>query len=175
MAIRKIVYIGDPVLHRQAQAVTEFNDELRALIDDMFETMYDARGCGLAAPQIGISLQLAVLDNSEDKSGQMVLVNPQIITAEGEELMTAGCLSIPGVYDAVKRSTRVTVRAFDAHGKSFEFSAEGHLAHIFQHEIDHLHGKVFIDRLSILKRNRARKQHEKYLRTKKRQSSSEKN
>ena len=135
----------------------------------MFETMYHAKGVGLAAPQIGINLRLSVVDATPDKSQQLVLVNPEIITSEGKTAYQEGCLSVPGVYDTVTRATTVTIRAQDRHGKTFEMTADGLLGECFQHEIDHLNGKLFVDLLSPIKRNMARKRLEKF---KRQQSSS---
>lgn len=167
MAIRKIVYLPHPALRAGTQDVTEFNDELQTLIDDMFETMYDARGVGLAAPQIALDFNLAVIDATQDKSQQLVLINPEIIAREGEETMQEGCLSVPGGFDTVTRAAKVTMRALDRHGKEYELSAEGLLAEAIQHEIDHLHGKLYIDLLSPLKRDRAKKRLEKFKRMQK--------
>ncbi|OGV26254.1 MAG: peptide deformylase [Legionellales bacterium RIFCSPHIGHO2_12_FULL_37_14] len=164
MMIRKIVYLPDPVLRQVAKDVTEFNDELQILIDDMFETMYAAKGVGLAAPQIGISLQLSVVDVVGDKKNQFVIINPKITQSEGTSKYQEGCLSVPGVYDTVKRATKVTVAALDRHGKPFEITADGLLGECFQHEIDHLNGKLFIDLLSPLKRSMARRKLEKFKR-----------
>jgi peptide deformylase len=163
--IRPIVHLPDPVLRQVAADVTQFDDTLQQLIDDMFETMYDAPGVGLAAPQIGVSLQLAVVDVIGDKTQQYVLINPKVVTAEGKSMYQEGCLSVPGVYDTVERATHVTVQALDRHGKPFEVSADGLLGECFQHEIDHLNGKLFIDLLSPLKRSMARRKLEKFKRT----------
>ncbi len=126
--------------------------------------MYDAKGVGLAAPQIGINLRLSVIDVEGDKQNQIVIANPKIIAAEGEVPYQEGCLSVPGSYDTVIRAEKVTVQAQDRHGKSFEISAEGLLAECLQHEIDHLNGKLYIDLLSPLKRSLARKKLEKFKR-----------
>lgn len=165
MAILKIVYLPDHRLRARSSDVTEFDTALQQLIDDMFDTMYDARGVGLAAPQVGINKRLSVIDVTEDKSQPLVLINPEITQRHGETIFDEGCLSLPGSYDKVKRSTYVTVRALDRDGKSYELSADGLLAECIQHEIDHLNGVLFIDLLSPLKRDRARKKLEKYLRS----------
>jgi peptide deformylase len=164
MSIRKIVYLPDPCLRAVAKPVEQFDDDLQILINDMFETMYDARGVGLAAPQIGISLSLSVIDVSRDMSQQLVIVNPVIATSEGEGLYEEGCLSVPGAYDRVVRAEKVTVKALDRFGKPFEITADGLLAECLQHEIDHLNGRLFIDLLSPLKREMARKKLDKFKR-----------
>lgn len=166
MAIYPIVYLPDPCLRKMAAPIDKFDDDLQILIDNMFETMYHARGVGLAAPQIGISKQLSVIDVIGDKKEQIVIINPKIIHKEGEKEYTEGCLSVPGPYDKVIRAEKVTVSALDRHGKPFEISAEGLLAECLQHEIDHLNGKLFIDLLSPLKRKMARRKMDKHLRLK---------
>jgi len=164
MAIRQIIYLPDSRLRNVSKEITVFDDELQTLIDDMFETMYDAQGVGLAAPQIGINVRLSVIDVIGDKTQQIVIINPEIIESEGETEYQEGCLSVPGAYDTVKRATRVKVRALDRFGKEFEMEADGLLGECFQHEIDHLNGKLFIDLLSPLKRNIARKKLAKFKR-----------
>ncbi|KTC87873.1 MULTISPECIES: peptide deformylase [Legionella] len=164
MAIRKIIYLPDERLRQVAKPVEHFDDELQTLIDDMFETMYHARGVGLAAPQIGISLRLSVIDISGDKKHQLVLINPEIIAREGETEYEEGCLSVPGAYDKVMRANKVTIRALDRHGKEYEMSGDGILGECFQHEIDHLNGKLFVDLLSPLKRAIARRKLDKFKR-----------
>lgn len=170
MTIRKILYLPNPKLRQISVEVTTFDDELQTLIDDMFETMYHAKGVGLAAPQIGINLRLSVIDTSNNKTQQLVLINPEIIESIGEMDYQEGCLSVPGAYDTVKRAERVTVRALDRHGKAFEMTADGLLGECFQHEIDHLNGKLFVDLLSPLKRTIARRKLDKYLREQAHQS-----
>lgn len=164
MAIHTIIYLPDPRLRKVSTAVEVFDDKLQTLIDDMFETMYDAKGVGLAAPQIGINLRLSVIDVTSDKSQQLVLINPQIIAKEGEQEFQEGCLSVPGTYDTVKRAASVTISALDRYAKPYEMTASGLLGEAFQHEIDHLNGKLYIDLLSPLKRNLIRKKLEKHLR-----------
>ncbi|KTD03791.1 peptide deformylase [Legionella geestiana] len=164
MAIRPILYLPDPRLRRVAEPVTDFGDALQTLIEDMFETMYDVRGVGLAAPQIGVNLRLSVVDVVGDKSQQLVLANPEIISEEGRMEYQEGCLSVPGVYDTVERAESVTVRAQDRSGNFFEMHADGLLGECFQHEIDHLNGKLFVDLLSPLKRAMARRKVDKYRR-----------
>ena len=166
MAIRKIIYLPDPRLRQVSAPIIEFNDELQTLIDDMFETMYAVRGVGLAAPQIGINLRLSVVDVVGDKSpdNQYVLINPEITQASGELEYQEGCLSVPGAYDTVRRAEKVIMRAQDRQGNVYEKAADGLLGECFQHEIDHLNGKLFVDLLSPLKRKLARKKMDKYLR-----------
>lgn len=155
MAIRKIVYLPEPVLRTPAREVSDFNEELQQLIDDMFETMYHANGVGLAAPQIGVGLQVAVLDVHHDDN-KIVIINPEILEAYDEQLMQEGCLSVPGSFDKVKRANRVKLRALNRQGERFELSAEGLLAQALQHETQHLHGKLYIDLLSPIRRTRAK-------------------
>ncbi|MBA4697200.1 MAG: peptide deformylase [Legionella sp.] len=164
MTIHKILYLPHDCLRKVAKSVEHFDDKLQTLIDDMFETMYAAHGVGLAAPQIGVSLQVAVVDVKGDKTEQIVLINPQIIDTQGQTTYEEGCLSIPGVYDKVTRPQKVKIKALDRTGKSFEIEGEGLLAECFEHEIDHLNGKLFIDRLSPLKRTVARRKLEKFKR-----------
>lgn len=164
MTIRKVLYLPDARLRKVSVDVTTFDDALQTLIDDMFETMYHTRGVGLAAAQIGINLRLSVIDASRDKSEQLVIINPEIIESKGEMEYQEGCLSVPGTYDTVKRAETVTVRALDRHGKSFDITADGLLGECLQHEIDHMDGKLYIDLLSPLKRTRARRKLDKYLR-----------
>ncbi len=164
MTIRKIIYLPDARLRRVSKPVETFDDELQRLIDDMFDTMYHAKGVGLAAPQIGINLRLSVVDVIGDKTQQLVLINPEIIASEGQLEYQEGCLSVPGAYDTVTRAAKVTVRALDRSGKPFEMTSDGLLGECFQHEIDHLNGKLFVDLLSPLKRNLIRKRLDKFLR-----------
>ncbi|MGQ3891975.1 peptide deformylase [Legionella sp. CNM-4043-24] len=164
MALRKILYLPDPRLRLVSRPVVTFDDALQQLIDDMFETMYDAHGVGLAAPQIGVNKRLSVIDVSGDKSQQLVLINPEIIHSEGSAEFQEGCLSVPGAYDTVVRASKVTVRALDRQGNSFDITGEGLLAECFQHEIDHLNGRLFVDLLSPLKRAMARRKLDKFKR-----------
>ena len=164
MALRKIIYLSDPRLRLQSKTITTFDDDLHTLIEDMFETMYDAKGVGLAAPQIGINLMLSVIDTTPDKSQQLVIINPEIIESKGKAEYQEGCLSVPGAYDTVVRAEEVTVSALDRHGKPFEITANGLLGECLQHEIDHLNGKLFIDLLSPVKRIMAKKKFEKFQR-----------
>lgn len=153
--IHPIVKYGDPVLEAPTKAVEKFDEELQALVNDMFESMYAAQGVGLAAPQIGISRRIAVIDvtNGKNPEGRIICANPAIIHAEGEQREEEGCLSVPGFRGHVARPQFVTVRAQDATGKEFEMRGEGLLARAFCHEIDHLDGILFISHLSMLKRD----------------------
>ena len=157
--IRPITKYGAVVLEKPGAPVTKFDEELRKLCDDMFESMYAAQGVGLAAPQIGLGLRLAVIDVSTGKNpeARLVLANPEIIHTEGEQREEEGCLSLPGHRGNVIRPLYVTVRAQDATGKTFEIRGEGLLARAFCHEIDHLDGVLFIQHLSILKRDLIRR------------------
>lgn len=166
MSIRTIIYIPDPRLRTMSKPIEVFDESLQKLIDDMFETMYSVRGVGLAAPQIGINIRLSVIDCSADKSEQLVLINPEIIESSELGSFQEGCLSVPGFYAEVERAKTVRLRAQDRHGNFYEMDADGLLAECFQHEIDHLNGKVFIDYLSPVKRQLARKKVEKYVRDK---------
>ena len=153
--IHPIVKFGDAVLDTPSKPVEKFDEELQALVADMFESMYAAQGVGLAAPQIGISRRLAVIDvsNGKNPEAKIVCANPEIIHTEGEQREEEGCLSLPGFRGHVLRPAYVTVRAQDASGKEFEMRGEGLLARAFCHEIDHLNGRLFITHLSILKRD----------------------
>jgi peptide deformylase len=164
MAIRKILYLPDDRLRKVAKSVELFDENLQSLINDMFDTMYHARGVGLAAPQIGVSLRLSVIDVIGDKTNQLVIINPEIISSSGEKEFDEGCLSVPGAYDTVIRAEKVTVKALDRTGKPFEISADDLLAECLQHEIDHLNGKLFVDLLSPLKRMMARRKLDKFKR-----------
>jgi peptide deformylase len=157
MAKLPILEFPDPRLRTVARPVAQVDDAMRRLIDDMFETMYDAPGIGLAATQVDVHLRLLVLDVSEDKSRPMVFINPAILESEGSQVYQEGCLSVPGIYADVKRADRVVVSALDRDGKAFEVDADGLLAVCIQHEMDHLAGKVFVDYLSPLKREQVRK------------------
>jgi peptide deformylase len=153
--IREIVKYPDPILQRPTEKVTEFNDELRTLADDMFESMYKAIGIGLAAPQIGVGKRITVIDLSNQKNPKekIVLVNPEIIHKEGKQVEEEGCLSLPDIRDKVSRAMKVKVKAQDLEGKWFEMEGTELLARAFQHEIDHLDGILFPWRLSALKRD----------------------
>jgi peptide deformylase len=153
--IHPIVKYGDPVLETPSKPIETFDEELQKLIDDMFESMYAAQGVGLAAPQIGISRRVAVIDvsNGKNTEAKLVCANPEIIYAEGEQREEEGCLSVPGFRGHVARPQYVTVRAYDVTGKEFEMRGEGLLARAFCHEIDHLKGTLFLSHLSMLKRD----------------------
>jgi peptide deformylase len=155
-----IVKYGQPVLETPAETVTEFDTpELRKLVEDMFDSMYAARGVGLAAPQIGIGKRVAVIDVSsgEDESQRLVLINPEILATEGSQTGEEGCLSIPTFRETVTRPKRVTVRAQDLQGNTFEMTGEDLLARAFLHETDHLNGKLYLSHISMLKRDLIRR------------------
>lgn len=155
MSLLNILRYPDPRLHKIAKPVTTFDARLKKLVDDMAETMYDAPGVGLAASQVDVHQQLIVIDTSDTRSDLRVFINPEIVWASPElQVYEEGCLSVPGIYDGVERHAQVKVKALDVEGKSFEVDAEGLLAVCIQHEMDHLKGKVFVEYLSPLKRNR---------------------
>lgn len=167
MALLNLVYIPDQRLRTVCEPITDFSDPaLQTLIDDMYETMYKVRGVGLAANQVGICKALAVIDVSEDKTQPLCIINPEIIELKGAEKMQEGCLSVPGCYDTVTRPTYIKVRAYDRYGKLFEIEGEGLLAECLEHEIDHLNGKLYIDQLSPLKRERIKVKVSKFLKMK---------
>jgi peptide deformylase len=153
--IREIVKYPDPVLQRPTEKVTEFDEELRTLAADMFESMYKAIGIGLAAPQVGVGKRITVIDLSNQKNSKdkIVLVNPEIVHKEGKQVEEEGCLSLPDIRDKVARAAKVKVRAQDLDGKTIELEGTELLARAFQHEIDHLDGILFPWRLSMLKRD----------------------
>ena len=152
MSVLPIRVLGDPILREETTVVAEVTDDVRTLIDDMFETMYAAAGIGLAAPQVGRSERVAVVDVDGEK---YALVNPEVSASSGRGKTEEGCLSIPDIHGDVERPTKVTITAIDRHGKPFDVTAEGLLARCFQHEIDHLHGRLFIDYLGPFKRRAA--------------------
>jgi peptide deformylase len=153
--IYPIVKFGNPVLEKPAEPVSIFDDDLKKLVEDMFESMYEARGIGLAAPQIGISKRLAVIDVSfkDDPNAKLVLVNPVIIHSEGKHTQPEGCLSIPEFREPVSRARKVTIRAQDINGKWYEKTGDDLQARAFLHETDHLNGKLYISHISALKRD----------------------
>ncbi len=160
MSVYPIVKYGDPVLERPAETVTEFGTpELEKLLEDMFESMYAAKGVGLAAPQIGIGRRIAVIDpsNGQDPAQRLVLINPEIIRLEGSQAGEEGCLSIPGFREQVKRARTATIRAQNAKGDVYEKTGEDLLARAFQHETDHLNGRLYISHISVLKRDLIRR------------------
>ena len=154
MALLPILRYPDARLHQRAAVVNRVDDGIRKLIKDMAETMYSAPGIGLAATQLDVHLRVIVIDISETRDQLLVLVNPELIAASGEADREEGCLSVPGVYEKVRRAERITVRALDAEGRAGTREADGLLALCIQHEMDHLEGKVFIERLSQLKQRR---------------------
>ena len=156
MALLNILHFPDPRLRTVAKPVINFDDDLRQLVSDMFETMYEAPGIGLAATQVDRHIRLLVMDVSEDRSQPLCLINPEILEAQGEEEMDEGCLSVPGFYETVRRAEHIRVKAYDKNGEVSEFEAQGLEAVCIQHEMDHLEGKLFVDYLSNLKRNRIR-------------------
>ncbi|MCL6556288.1 MAG: peptide deformylase [Burkholderiales bacterium] len=156
MAILKILHYPDPRLHTVAKPVASVDDRIRCLVADMAETMYAAPGIGLAATQVDVHEQVIVIDVSETRDELRVFINPELVRAEGEAEYEEGCLSVPGIYDKVKRAARITVRALDQEGRPFTLDAEGLLAVCIQHEMDHLKGRVFVEYLSRLKQNRIR-------------------
>ena len=154
MALLPILRFPDPRLRKVAVPIINIDDGIRRLAADMAETMYEAPGIGLAATQVDVHKQLIVIDVSEEKNALLVLINPEIVADEGEQVGEEGCLSVPGVYDKVERAERVTVRYMDLDGNSQQIEADGLLAVCIQHELDHLQGKVFVDHLSQLKQTR---------------------
>ncbi len=161
MAILDILHFPDPRLRNKAKPVSEVNERVRKLVDDMFETMYQAPGIGLAAIQVNAPLRVVTIDISEERNQPLTLINPEILEREGVEEMDEGCLSVPGIYEKVKRADRIRFRALGRDGNAYERDADGLLAVCIQHEIDHLDGKLFVDYLSNLKRQRIRKKLEK--------------
>jgi len=157
MALLEILEYPDPRLRTVAKPVEAVTDEIRTLVDDMFATMYAAPGIGLAATQVDFHQRLLVIDVSEDKSEPLCFINPEIIEAEGNFKNDEGCLSVPEIYEAVERAERIRVKALDRDGKPFELEADGLLSVCIQHEMDHLEGKLFVDYLSEMKRQRLKK------------------
>jgi len=157
MALLEILHYPDPRLRTQAAPVTDINDDIRALVNDMAETMYAAPGIGLAATQVNVHKQLIIIDISESRDQLQVFINPEILSRESEITTEEGCLSVPGIYESVTRAEIITYRALDTAGKKIEESVSGLLAVCIQHEIDHLKGKVFVDYLSRLKQQRISK------------------
>ena len=161
MAILDILKFPDARLRNRAKPVENVDEGVCKLVDDMLETMYEAPGIGLAATQVGVAKQVVVIDISDDRDDPLVLINPEILESSGEEEMEEGCLSVPGFFDKVKRAEMVKLKALDKEGNEFTRDLDGLLAVCVQHEIDHLHGKLFVDYLSKLKRERVRKKLEK--------------
>lgn len=161
MAIRSILHFPDPRLRQIAEPVAQVDASVRGIVDDMVETMYDAPGIGLAATQIDVHQRIIVMDISPDHSSLLVFINPEITSGEGSQKLEEGCLSVPGVYEKVKRLEKISVKALGRDGKVFEMDADELLAVCIQHEIDHLDGKVFVDYLSPLKQQRIDKKLQK--------------
>ncbi|KAA6183861.1 peptide deformylase [Thiohalocapsa marina] len=161
MAKLEILTFPDPRLRRRADPVSRVDDTIRRLVDDMLETMYAAPGIGLAAIQVNVPRRVVVIDISDEKDQPLCLINPEILASDGEEQMDEGCLSVPGFYETVTRAERVRVRALNRDGEAFELDADGLLAVCIQHEIDHLDGRLFVDHISSLKRQRIRRRLEK--------------
>ena len=161
MAILNILHFPDERLRIKAKPVTEVTQKHRALIEDMLETMYDAPGIGLAATQVNVHERILVIDLSEEKNQPIVLINPEILEKDGDQTFDEGCLSVPGIYETVHRAEKIRIKALNKEGEEFEMDADGLLAVCIQHEMDHLEGKLFVDYLSPLKRNRIRKKLEK--------------
>ena len=159
MALLEIVKYGEPVLETPGEHVTEFDDDLKRLVADMFETMYASRGVGLAAPQVGVSKRLFVMDCSggQDPASRVALINPVVLSVEGDQTGEEGCLSFPGIFFNVKRSLRAVVRAQDVRGEEFEFDGLELEARCMLHETDHCDGVVFLDRTTALKREMVRR------------------
>jgi len=164
MAILKILQYPDERLHKVAKRVERVGEATRKLVRDMAETMYAAPGVGLAATQVDVDVQVIVVDVSEERKQLKVFINPEILASSGEEECEEGCLSVPGIYEKVRRAEKVTVRALDEKGESFTLEADGFLAVCIQHEMDHLRGKVFVEYLSKLKQMRIRAKIKKRLR-----------
>ncbi|MGB8327968.1 MAG: peptide deformylase [Steroidobacteraceae bacterium] len=161
MALLSIIEYPDPRLRTRASPVTEFDAELGRLIDDMFATMYAAPGIGLAATQVNVHKRLIVIDLSQEPKDPQVFINPQILAREGVATMEEGCLSVPGIFDEIERAANIRVRAQDRSGAVFERDLDGMLAVCLQHEMDHLEGRLFVDYLSDVKRERIRRKLEK--------------
>ena len=161
MAILNILHFPDERLRTVAKPVATVTDKHRALISNMLETMYDAPGIGLAATQVNAHERILVIDISDEKNDPIVLINPEILEKDGDQEFDEGCLSVPGIYETVHRAENIRVKALNKEGESFEMDAHGLLAVCIQHEIDHLQGKLFVDYLSQLKKQRIRKKLEK--------------
>lgn len=168
MALLKILTYPDARLRTKAKPVKVVDARVKQLVDDMFETMYEAPGIGLAATQVDVHERIVVMDISEEKDDPLVVINGKITHKEGSEQMQEGCLSVPGAFETVKRAERITLEALDREGEPYTLEAEGLLAVCIQHELDHLEGKLFVDRLSSLKRQRVRKKLESKRRDSKR-------
>jgi peptide deformylase len=167
MALLEILHFPDTRLRTKAKPIKQVDSTIRKLVDDMFETMYKVPGVGLAATQVNIHKQVIVLDVSEEQNQPLCLINPKLLSSDGQQTIEEGCLSVPDIFEKVERARQITVQALNQQGESFTLTTEGVLAVCIQHEIDHLNGKLFVDYLSSLKRQRIRKK----LLKKKRQSS----
>ncbi len=161
MALYTVLHFPDPRLRNKALPVKQVDHAVQTLIADMFETMYENNGIGLAATQINIPQRIVVIDVSDSRDQRTYLINPEILEKSGTEEMEEGCLSVPGIYDKVQRAEKIKVRSLNLEGQSFEFEADGLLAVCIQHEVEHLDGKLFIDHLSTFKRQRAEKKFKK--------------
>ncbi len=163
MAVLEIKKYPDDILKKKASEITDINGNIQKLIDDMIETMYKSNGIGLAAPQVGVSKRLIIVDISprEENNSLIVIINPQIVSTEGEVLSEEGCLSLPGFITRLKRNEKVFVKGFDRKGKEIQIETDGLLSRAIQHEIDHLEGILLIDRISPLKRELFRKKYQK--------------
>jgi peptide deformylase len=161
LSLLNILEFPDERLRKKAVKVLSVDDKIKSLVDDMLETMYESRGVGLAATQVNVHLRVIVIDVSEQKDTPLCLINPEIIEKDGVEESEEGCLSVPGFFEKVKRAEHIKVKALDKDGKSYEFEARDLLAVCVQHEIDHLDGKLFVDYISSLKRQRIKKKLEK--------------
>ena len=157
MALLNILNFPDPRLRTKAKQVTDFNKKIVKLTDDMLETMYAAPGIGLAATQIDVHQRIITIDTSEEKNQPLVVINPEILEKEGEQAIDEGCLSVPGIYEPVKRYEKIKLKAQDQYGEFYELEADDLLSVCIQHEMDHLEGKLFVDYLSEMKRSRIRK------------------
>lgn len=161
MSALQILHFPDPRLRQKAAPVAQVDDEIRQLVDDMFETMYEAPGIGLAAVQVNVLKRVIVIDISEDRNQPLCLINPELLETHNKEEMEEGCLSVPGIYENVTRAREIKVGYLDREGEPQELETDGLLAVCIQHEMDHLEGKLFVDYLSEMKRNRIRKKMEK--------------
>lgn len=157
VSILPVLEFPDPQLRNIAKPVLHVDSKIKAIVDDMFETMYEAHGVGLAAIQVNVKLQIIVIDVSEEKNERLCFINPEIVSEFGQEKSDEGCLSVPGVFEPIQRAEKITVKATNREGILFELEADGLLAVCIQHEIDHLNGKLFVDYLSPLKRQRIKK------------------
>jgi peptide deformylase len=164
MAVLSVVYSPHPCLRKKTELVQEITPEIQKLVEDMYETMYQQNGVGLAANQVAISLRIFVMDVSDNRNQRICAINPELLSSSGTQEDHEGCLSYPGAYDKVTRADKVRFKALDVNGKPYEMEAEGLMARCIQHEIDHLNGMLFVDHLSRLKQDRARKKLEKFRR-----------